>query len=205
VLWDEGVKCTIFVTGQFVRRYPELITVMAHHGHEIGNHTRSHPDLCVQFDPMPAEGVTEAAFKEELLNVERSLRAILGSEPVRLWRAPFGHRNSRILSWARECGYQHVGWSVDSDDWRIGFEGNMDAAATFDRALDAVLRIRPGERGAQDPIVLCHLASNSPRDPTYHSIQSFIRHVKAAGWTFTTVSSTLGASVSVGRSSYTIG
>jgi len=45
ILEEKGVTCTIFLTGRFIRNNPALVLEMVRDGHEIGNHTYSHPHL----------------------------------------------------------------------------------------------------------------------------------------------------------------
>jgi len=44
-LRGRGIRTTVFLTGQFIRRYPELARQIASDGHEVGNHTFDHPHL----------------------------------------------------------------------------------------------------------------------------------------------------------------
>jgi peptidoglycan/xylan/chitin deacetylase (PgdA/CDA1 family) len=191
VLRDQDVRCTIFVTGYFVERYPELLKEMKRDGHEIGNHTMSHPDLCVDYDPNTSPGITESKFKDELLRVEKCIHTVLEDQPAKVWRAPYGHRNSQIVAWARECGYQHIGWSIDSNDYKIGSRSGLTAQKAFDEVCKSIYALEDSEIQPIAPIILCHLSSSDQLDPTYPPIQSLIRNLKLRGWEFTTVSATL--------------
>ena len=45
ILWARRIQTTIFLTGQFIRVYPDLVRRMVDEGHEVGNHTDAHPHL----------------------------------------------------------------------------------------------------------------------------------------------------------------
>jgi peptidoglycan/xylan/chitin deacetylase (PgdA/CDA1 family) len=103
-----GVRSTFFITGQWATRYPDLTRRIAAE-HEIGNHSWSHPD----FATMP-----DGQILVEMWRAEEALNSIAGVQTQPLWRAPFGSRNSHILSLLREAGWRyHIFWTADSGDW----------------------------------------------------------------------------------------
>jgi peptidoglycan/xylan/chitin deacetylase (PgdA/CDA1 family) len=158
-----GIHTTIFLTGEFIRRYPELTRRIAADGHEVGNHTDTHPHLTTfAADGRQAtrRGVDRAFLTGELARTARLYREATGRAMAPLWRAPFGEHNPEIRRWAAEQGYWHVGWTggrggLDGLDWI------SDPSARGYQSADGLLRrlVRRAENGG---IVLLHLGSDRP-------------------------------------------
>ncbi len=126
LLRDRSVRATIFVTGRFAETYPGLLQRAARDGHEIGNHTFSHPHLTTwatnhRHDTRPE--ITREKLLDEFQRTATAIRAATGREPSRFWRAPYGEHNPTIRAWAAEVGLVHVDWthgttdSLDALDW----------------------------------------------------------------------------------------
>ena len=101
------VKATFFQVGQNVVDNPTIAKRVREEGHEIGNHTYSHPKLST---------LAELALARELEQTADTLQAITGTTP-HLFRPPEGVISKQILSLAAQMEYQPVLWSVDTRDW----------------------------------------------------------------------------------------
>jgi len=133
LLGRRGVKATFFVIGEHVVEYPEVVARAARDGHEIGNHSWSHPD----FQTMSDESV-----RQQLRDAEHAIAKATDKVPT-LMRPPYGSISQRQKEWVhREFRYQTVMWNVDSLDWK-----RPGAARICTRISDET---RPGS------IVLCH-------------------------------------------------
>jgi polysaccharide deacetylase family sporulation protein PdaB len=126
ILKEHNVKTTFFLTGIWVKKYPEMVQAIAAAGHEIGNHSLTHP----HFASLP-----EAEIREELAEND-ALIYKLTSKHTRLFRPPFGEYDNLVLQTARGMGYEVIQWSVDSLDWQ-----NIGKEAIIDRVLK---NIQPG-------------------------------------------------------------
>ncbi len=117
-LRSHRVRSTFFLTGQFIQRFPEKVRRIILGGHEVANHTFSHPHLTT-FDSNSRhntrEGVTRDFLQLELLRTEYSFARLVGQPMAPFWRAPFGETNAQIEQWAGELGYRHVGWTTGHD------------------------------------------------------------------------------------------
>jgi peptidoglycan/xylan/chitin deacetylase (PgdA/CDA1 family) len=136
-----SVKCTFFLTGEWVQRYPKAARQIIADGHEIGNHTWGHRDLTRLADP-------EVSW--EIQRAEAALHAVLGRRARPWFRAPFGARNARVLTVARALGYRSVYWSLDGfDAVRTGQPSASIVSyvtAQPDEALDgAIIRFEVGD------------------------------------------------------------
>ncbi|WP_431927207.1 polysaccharide deacetylase family protein [Nonomuraea jabiensis] len=116
-------RATFFVVGGNVVAYPGVLHRTAAAGHEIGNHTWSHPDLT---------RLSPARVRAQLGRTDQAIRAVTGVVPG-LVRPPYGAFNATVR---RQSGRPMVLWSVDTLDWRY-----RSAATVARRALRSV---RPG-------------------------------------------------------------
>lgn len=191
ILRQYRVECTMFLTGAFIRRHPELVSAMVQDGHEIANHTLSHPRLCFDQDPQPAPGVDRALLERELTGAARLFHDLTGQRFAPLWRAPFGHRNPLLMLWASELGYQHIFWDFDSEDWRVGVASGppLTAENVGLRSLEFVR----GPQGGRGNILLFHVASGNGKDPFYPWIERLIVDCRERGISLVKVSQLLEA------------
>lgn len=103
-----NVKITFFITGKFAERNPELIKQIAADGHEIFNHTYSHPHL---------PQLTGEQIKEELNQTEQVISNLTSATTKPYFRPPYKDRDERVLKIAQELGYQSAVWTIDALDW----------------------------------------------------------------------------------------
>lgn len=125
-LRSRNVKTTMFLTGGFIRKYPELVKKILADGHEVGNHTNSHPHLTAwetsrRHATLPE--ISSELIGRELAAANRSFREVTGTDMRPFWRAPYGEKNDQICGWAQQYGYLHVGWK-QARSWRENFDTN---------------------------------------------------------------------------------
>ncbi|HEX9011333.1 MAG TPA: polysaccharide deacetylase family protein [Holophagaceae bacterium] len=183
-----GVHTTFFLTGAFIRRYPDLVRRMAAEGHEIGNHTLDHPHFAPGMRRDPAW--TKARVQRELLDADAELVKVLGRPMDPWWRAPYGEQTPEIRRWAEELGYRHVGWSEGADtlDWATAKERRLYRSGT---AILQRLHQRLGHDG-DGLIVLMHLGSERAEgDRPAAGLGAFMDRARAEGWTFVNASTFL--------------
>jgi peptidoglycan/xylan/chitin deacetylase (PgdA/CDA1 family) len=160
-LRSRGVRTTVFLTGEFIRHYPDLARQIAADGHEVGNHTDTHPHLTTYASDgrqATRSGVDRSYLAAELARAAHLYREATGRDMSPIWRAPYGEQNAEIRTWAAEAGYWHVGWTggragLDGMDWV------SDPASRAYRSSDRVVArlIANAENGG---IVLLHLGSD---------------------------------------------
>jgi peptidoglycan/xylan/chitin deacetylase (PgdA/CDA1 family) len=185
VLRDHGIKTTLFLTGDFIRKYPDLVRRMAAEGHELGNHTLTHPHLAPRFKRDPQW--TRERVQRELLDADRALYRLLGRPMDPYWRPPFGEQTAELRRWAEEVGYRTVGWSEGADtlDWTTVKEYNLyrNGNATLER-LEKRMRKSDGD----GLIVLMHLGSMRPAfDRPAKYLGPFMDRAIKDGWHFVCV------------------
>ncbi len=115
-----------------MEKYPEMGRKIIADGHEIGNHSYTHPH-CNSLSPQQ--------LKEELNKTSYLIQEISGKWP-RFFRPPFGEYNNKVIQVCEDENYQVIQWSIDSLDWK-----NPGVHFMVKRILD---RAGPGE------IILMH-------------------------------------------------
>jgi peptidoglycan-N-acetylglucosamine deacetylase len=106
VLRHEHVPATFFVVGKMADRYPNLIQEMEKDGHEIANHTYTHPRL---------SRLDNSEVLNELDETRATIRRLTGRDSV-LWRPPGGDYTRHMLRATSKAGYKMVLWSVLTND-----------------------------------------------------------------------------------------
>ena len=103
------IKVTFFVIGENVAEHPEIVARAAREGHEIGNHSWSHPN----FAKMSQENV-----RSQLQRTDDAIKNATGMRPT-LMRPPYGSITDREKHWIHdEFGYRIILWDVDPYDWK---------------------------------------------------------------------------------------
>ena len=102
-----GVRATFFQCGKNIDRLPRIAAQVRDAGHEIGNHTYSHPRLIF---------CTPARIREEIRDTQAAIRRATGIQ-ARLFRAPYGIRSFGLREALREHGLTGVLWTVMGHDW----------------------------------------------------------------------------------------
>ncbi|HLO68514.1 MAG TPA: polysaccharide deacetylase family protein, partial [Holophaga sp.] len=180
-----GIRTTIFLTGEFIRRFPDLVRRMDREGHELGNHTLDHPHFAPNNRRDPRW--TREKVHQELLDADRELMKLLGRPFDAFWRAPYGEHTHEIRQWAEELGYRHVGWSEGADtlDWATVKDRKL--YRTGDAILDR-LKARMEKQDGDGLIVLMHLGSGRPEgDRPGQLLGPFLDRARSEGWTFVSI------------------
>ena len=163
ILKEYGIKATFFVVGQNAKAYPKLVKQEADEGHEIGNHTYTHPKLREQ---------NAESFSCELEKTRVVIEEITGVSPI-LFRPPEGFREGVIKTVAKEQGYQMILWSVDTEDWRGLSASQIENAIMKD--------VKDGS------IILCHDYVVG-KSHTPEALRRVIPQLLEEGYEFVTVS-----------------
>lgn len=108
-LHKHGVRGTFFTTGKWAEQNPGLIRKINDQGHEIFNHTYSHPHLTQ---------LSDQAIRDELQKTETIIKNLTGKTTKPYFRPPYGERTTHIRAVASEQGYQSVYWTIDALDWK---------------------------------------------------------------------------------------
>ncbi len=102
------IKATFFLIGENVRRYPVYAKDIVAAGHQIGNHSYSHPRL----PKLSAEEMTQ-----ELVATEEVFEEVLGFNS-RLFRPPYGYYNEEVIEISAGLGLRQIMWDINPEDFR---------------------------------------------------------------------------------------
>ena len=201
VLERERLPVTVFLTGLFIRKYPEAARALADSPWcEVGNHTWDHPHLTTYAQNRRQRTLVSLRpprFKDQLEATAQRFLQLTGHPMAPLWRAPFGEHNREIRSWAAALGYTHVGWTtgpgytLDSLDW-------IDAPAhpQYRPARNIVARWIAAARKSPEKfyggIFLMHLGTHRTRgDRMMDHLPELVRAFRSLGFRFVFISTML--------------
>lgn len=117
ILKNNDVKATFFLCGYWVDKYPDEVKKIHSEGHDIGNHSNTHPH---------SSQLSLEENKENIMEAHNKVKDLLGID-MNLYRPPFGEYNDTVLNAAEACGYYPIQWDVDSLDWKeYGVQDEID-------------------------------------------------------------------------------
>jgi peptidoglycan-N-acetylglucosamine deacetylase len=155
------IKATFFVIGENVAEHPDIVARAAREGHEIGNHSWSHPNL---------GKMSDESVRRQLRQTDDAIKNASGKRPT-VMRPPYGSITARQKRWIHdEFGYDIILWDVDPFDWK--------------RPGPAVVRARILNETQPGSIVLSH----DIHPGTIEAMPSTFDELEAKGFKFVTVS-----------------
>jgi len=158
------IKLTFFLIGQNAAANPQLVKREVAEGHEVGNHSWTHPNLAKMSDD---------AVRAELQKTDDVISQAIGFRPKYL-RPPYGELTSKQRIWVHnEFGYKIILWDVDPLDWK-----RPGPSVVAHRIISAT---RPGS------IILSH----DIHAPTIEAMPEVFDTLLAKGFKFVTVSELL--------------
>ena len=111
------VKSTFFLVGFWVDEFPDNVKEIDRRGHEIGNHSTTHPN-------MPQ--LSQDKVLEEVKVTEEKIEKLINKKTT-LFRPPFGDYDDKLINLLRENDYYTIQWDVDSLDWKeLGVQPVVD-------------------------------------------------------------------------------
>lgn len=160
-LKKEGIKATFFMVGRCVASYPNIVKRMVDEGHEVANHSWSHPQLTA---------MSNAGVDSQMQRTHDAIIKACGVTPT-LYRPPYGAtRLSQQKRLHEQLGYWAILWDVDPLDWQTP----RTVKKVHDRVLE---QTKPGS------IILCH----DIHETTVDAMPATITDLKARGFQFMTV------------------
>ena len=110
MLRQRKIHATFFLVGQCVAEFPDIVKKIVADGHEIANHSWSHPQL---------SAMSDSAVRDQLQRTHDAIIAACGVTP-KIMRPPYGAFTARQRAWALgEWGYKCILWDVDPLDWKV--------------------------------------------------------------------------------------
>jgi peptidoglycan/xylan/chitin deacetylase (PgdA/CDA1 family) len=160
------VRATFFQCGMYVRARPAIALEVAKRGHELGNHTQTHPWLW---------RCSPTRIRAEIAGAQEAIAEVVQAAP-KWFRAPYGVPGWGMLAAMREYNLTHEGWTVIGDDWKLR------ASEIAGRVLS---RIRPGG------VICLHDGRDVNPQPdireTIEAVRRIVPELLARGYRFVTV------------------
>jgi peptidoglycan/xylan/chitin deacetylase (PgdA/CDA1 family) len=139
LLDEHAAHATFFVVGRFARAYPAVVRAIGARGHQIGNHTDTHPSLVWR---------SPRTIAREILRCQDAIADAAGIMPT-LFRPPFGFRGPQLAPIVERCGLRRiVMWTVMGRDW-TGRPQVVDARLARVRDRDIVVLHDGDHRGGR--------------------------------------------------------
>ena len=155
-----NVKITFFVVGDWVDKYPDAVKKIYESGHEIANHSNSHPHV---------SNLTYEKNVEEILNCSKKIEEITG-EKTKLYRGPYGEYNDTVIKAAQDNHHQMIQWSLDTLDYN-----GLDYEQMWERLNTKITK---------GSIILMHNGTEHTAD----SLERIIQNIQKKGYEIVKVS-----------------
>lgn len=162
ILECQDVKVTFFMTGGWVKSYPEDVKKIYEAGHELGNHSENHLNM---------SQLSMSEIEEEIMLVHNRVKEITGYDMC-VFRPPYGDYDNEVITGVENCGYYAIQWDVDSLDWKdYGIESIIETV-TCHKNLGC------------GSIILCHNGAKYTAD----ALEELIIALKKQGYSFVKMS-----------------
>ncbi|MBT2688607.1 polysaccharide deacetylase family protein [Bacillus sp. ISL-47] len=161
-----NVSASFFLEGRWVKNNPELARLIMDAGHEVGNHSYTHPDMKV---------ISSAKAREEIQKTNDVIEATMAEntrKQITWFAPPSGSYRDEIVKIAAQENLGTVMWTVDTVDWK-----KPSPEQLINRVLSKV------HNGA---LILMH-----PTDSTEKSLDQLIMGLKQKNLQIGTVSELL--------------
>jgi len=185
VLKKYDVKATFLMIGEIAQDNVSVMRQVYSEGHEIGNHTFTHPDI---------SEISQRQVEVQLNLTERLFAAKLGVEPV-YFRPPYSidqepdtNDQAEPIDHIQQMGYIILGDKIDTDDWDEHPRKSPQEIADSVFAQIADMDNRPWTRGS---IILMHDGGGN-RQPTVDALPVLIQALRAHGYQIVPVCELLG-------------
>lgn len=153
------VKATFFLEGRWTKENPEMAKMIVDAGHEVGNHSYTHPDM---------SKLSTVDIKEQLLKTSEVIKSVTDVTPT--WFAPpSGSLRDEVVKIADQMSMNTVMWTVDTIDWQ--------------RPEPHVLVERVTSKVHNGALILMH-----PTSPTSESLETLILSIRKKGYSFGSIS-----------------
>ncbi|MCY6370577.1 polysaccharide deacetylase family sporulation protein PdaB [Clostridium ganghwense] len=160
ILDKYNVKATFFLVGRWSDEFPKETKEIYIRGHEIGNHSDTHPDMTT---------LSNDKIIKEISATDAKLMQLIGTD-TKLFRFPSGSYNDKSVEAAESTNHYCVQWDVDSIDWK-----EQGAESEYIRVIN---KVKPGS------IILFHNTAKY----TPENLPKIIEELKSQGYEFVKIS-----------------
>ncbi len=185
VLKKYNVKATFMVIGAEAQDNSGVLKQYINEGHEIGNHTYTHPDI---------SEISDFQLRSELNLTERLFAAEVGVQPL-FFRPPYSidqepetNDQAAPVYRVQQMGYTIIGNKIDTDDWNEHPRKTPQEITNTVLAQLQDMKSKPWMRGS---VILMH-DGGGDRSATVAALPLLITTLRAKGYEFVNVSDLMG-------------
>ncbi|MCR4890039.1 MAG: endo-1,4-beta-xylanase, partial [Ruminococcus sp.] len=157
-----GFHATFFYVGNWITS-PETVKYAYEGGHEIANHTTTHPYL---------SRISASEIRKEFDDTDAKLKSIIGTEPSKLMRLPYLDCNATVQATLNDVPL--ISCAIDTQDWN---------GASKDQIVNTI-KSNMSNGNLKNAIVLCHENYST----TASAMEEVLPYLKAQGWQVVTIS-----------------
>lgn len=162
-LREKNIKASFFLTGDFIKRFPELTLRIVNEGHIACNHSYSHKKI---------NTLSKIELQKDLEKLEDAFFELTGQRMVKYFRPPEGEFDRTSLLNVKDLGYKTIFWSIAYKDWETDNQSGVDYC------------VRTIMNNLHDgAIILMHSVSSSNQE----ALPTVIDKITYEGYTFKTV------------------
>ena len=185
ILKQYHVRGTFFVIGDEAQKNIGLLQRYVREGHEIGNHTFTHPDIS-EISPRQLE--LELNWTERLFAAETGIQPLYFRPPYSIDQEPDTNDEAAPAYRIQQMGYTIIGDKIDTDDWAE--HPRKSPQEITDSVLQQIeeMKTHPWMRGS---VVLLHDGGGN-RAPTVAALPVLITTLRAKGYELVPVSELMG-------------
>jgi peptidoglycan/xylan/chitin deacetylase (PgdA/CDA1 family) len=159
VLQRNQVKATFCMLGDQAIRYRSIAKRIVSEGHQVCNHTRTHPNM---------RRLSSAKAGKQIADAQVQITSASGVRPT-LFRFPYGASDARVRAVVKKAGLKNLTWNVDTKDWR--------------KPPATTITARASGHPHDGAVVLMHDGGGN-RSRTVTSLDATIKQLKRKGYTF---------------------
>jgi peptidoglycan/xylan/chitin deacetylase (PgdA/CDA1 family) len=179
ILKKYNIKATFFLVGKRVEARCDLVRRIVQEGHEIGNHTYTHPFLTK---------TSPQAQQTELEKTQQVLENCIGYRP-RWFRAPYGDQSEATLKIAHDVGLNTALWTVDTEDWSVeATTQKITTAGLQSQGKDIILMHDSTEATVDFAHNFQHPKAAKTRSATVNALIPMIEQFQSQNMVFVTMS-----------------
>ncbi len=175
ILRKYNVKATFFVVGSQVSQYCSILRRIYQEGHEIGNHSYTHPWM---------GRISSEEQQQEIFQTQAIIENCIGSKP-RWFRSPYASQNESTLKIAHQAGLNTALWTIDTEDWRKSSTTNTIIQKALNYGTNNIILMHDG---VEPNPHFKHPSASLSRSNTVQSLDTIIQRFQNRGFQFVTIS-----------------
>lgn len=168
VLKEHHVKAAFFLTGNFIKRFPQDVAHMKRDGHYVGSHSYAHPLYCTWDNP-DSTIITREEFEQDILRSYQALAPYgISIKNAPYFMPPYEHYNATIAQWAHDMGLTLVNFTSGSASNADYTTPTMKNYRTSDSIYHSILDLEES-KGLKGHLMLFHASTSPERTDKFYA------------------------------------